>query len=208
MESHPECGMCYSSFDMVKEQTGVFTYDLFRSRPEDCPMWFSSPEEFIVKLAYVAPPSWLIRKELYFSIPGPDQIERIDSTFIYFTHFLVKSQVYAFSNDISRRYIYKRSLLDTQFRLVEFYHLDRSILPQCRKSFYKWLIKQAIDGNDLSVINQVRKGEAKKDKIESFIIADFSHLHLIQCGYRISRTMARIRKNYTRYFCPHTKSGK
>jgi glycosyltransferase involved in cell wall biosynthesis len=216
LESHPSCGMCYSSFDMVEENTGKFTPDLFRNRPEDSPMYFPTPESFIVQLAYVAPPSWLVRSELYFSVPSSDQIKRIDETFVQFTHYLARSEVFVFkepmvtyrvleesashTKDFGKKYSYRRSLLDTQCALVRYYNLDKGILSICRKSYYKWLIKQAMDRCDLSVIKKVSKGDTNKDIIESLIIHDFSGLCLIRKCYKVSRKIPLVRGWVSHFF--------
>ena len=148
LEAHPEYGMCYTNFDLKNEVTGKYTIKAFDTLPQIFQKEFNSVEEFILRKGYVCPPSWLFRKELM----PKTTFGSLDGTFVYFTHFLVNTQVKYLSDSTSVYRILKESashtsnsqkayaralnLLDTQIKLIRLYDLDLSLIEVCRRNFY------------------------------------------------------------------------
>ena len=149
LESHPDYGMCYTNFNLYKqEQNKMFlsVYDLF---PEQFPNEYSL-SDFISKTGFVCPASWLYRTEFEISFkPG---IKTLDGSFLLFAHFLYETRVH-YIHDVTTVYRYhdgsvshvkdyksqykrRKSILESQIYLIDTYKLDLSFKDRCLHSFY------------------------------------------------------------------------
>ena len=173
MESHPECGLCYTSFNIKDEIRGKIRVDLFKNEPEIFPGEYKSVEEFILKQGYVCPPSWLMRASLW----NIDLPVYIDATFVWFADFMSKSKVQmlpdvtcvyrviaesaSHSNNYDKMFIRQKNLLKTQIMLIDQFGLPESLKDVCRKTYYKRFLKSFIIN---SKREEVRIAKAELDQ--------------------------------------------
>lgn len=141
LENNPEYGLVYTDFDIKNQTTGKVTHSVFNNKIPGFTPFYSSPGEFLMKEAYVCPPSWVYRKEL---VP-PSGFHAVDDTMGHFAHFMATSKV-KYMDFASATYrvhsqsethtanfdkIYKRihNLLEMKLKLIDYYNLDKSIIP-------------------------------------------------------------------------------
>ena len=175
LESHPDYGMCYTNFDIYFQTKNEYKRNLFFNEECKFKMRYSSPEEFIIELGYVCPPSWVYRKEC---LPT-NMLPSMDGTFVLFTHFLCTTKVYAFedvtavyrileesashSNNYEKRYKYRKNLLETQIALIKEYHLSEEIIHTCYYKYYREGLANFIIHNKTEDIRESRKYIKFKD---------------------------------------------
>lgn len=149
LESHPAYGMCYTDFNIYYQSKNKFEHSLFKNNPTKYPIEYKSTEEWILRNGYVAPPTWVIRKE---SFPK-STIKSVDGTFVLFAHFLATTHVKAIeettatyrildesaahSKNYEKIYQRNRNLLDVKHKLIEYYNLDTSYKNLCMIKYYR-----------------------------------------------------------------------
>ncbi len=169
LEANPEYGMCYTDFDVKNEVSGQYTRAVFRNKVRGFKAEYDSPEEFIANQAYMCPPSWLFRREVF----PEDMIGSCDGTFVMFTHFLcvtkVKyldfpSSVYrivaesaSHSANFDKMYSRMCNILETQMKLIDRYHLKPEAKQQCRENFYRLYLVDLIINRKEEDIREARK---------------------------------------------------
>lgn len=132
LESHPEYGMCYTDFDIQDDTKKEYRHALFQTEPLNFPKQFNL-EKWILNASYVAPMTWVVRRELWDKRPP---IITNDGTFVLFAGFLLHSKVYclddvtatyriamgSLSHSTSIDYMYQRinGLFRTQLRLLDY----------------------------------------------------------------------------------------
>ena len=149
LESHPDYGMCYTNFNLYKQEQNKMFFNVFDSFPEQFPNEYSL-SDFILRTGFMCPPSWLYRKELYNSFkPG---IRSLDVSFLLFAHFLYETKLH-YIHDVTAVYRYhdgsvshvkdyksqykrRKSILESQIYLIDTYKLDLSLKDCCLHSFY------------------------------------------------------------------------
>ena len=150
MECHPECGLCYSNFNILKQDTGVIIPNVLSLDLPGFPPTFSSPEDFILNKGYYCPPSWLMRNSVLKSLPTDWQFS--DGSFVMFAHFLCTSKVHyidsalatyrVLSESASHSAVYENNykrdqdLLRTQLFLLEKYSLNLEYKEKCIQRYY------------------------------------------------------------------------
>ncbi len=188
LELHPDVGMVYSDFNVINQTTGKRISSVFTNYPDRYPKTYDSAEAFVLKKGYVAPPSWLFRKEL--DITQTPQSS--DGTFVYFTYFLTHTKTHVFdepmvtyrkleesaSHIIDRSKIISRheNLYETQLKLIQLYNLDKSIIDNCTTRFYKSILNNAILANRQDIVKKAKlylKNKSTKDNV-LFLINDIS----------------------------------
>ena len=91
MEAHPECGLIYSDFCIFHQNTQEMERDMIKSGRRS---QINSFEEHLSKAAYIAPPSWLYRKD---SIAVEEHNKNkgfVDGSFSLALEFFKHSQVF------------------------------------------------------------------------------------------------------------------
>lgn len=182
LENHPDYGMCYSSFDRLFQNEGRLEHDLFRSNPGKFPKEYSL-ESFLLRGGYVAPPSWVVRRELWNSVPL-DRLGSKDGTFVLFSFFLAKSKVHVFekpmvvyrvleesashTKDYSKEYARNLSVLNDQLKMIELFGLSEGLADQCRERYYRMSLPKFIVNNRQKDIDEARdyiKNTTMRDRV-------------------------------------------
>ena len=149
LENHPDYGMCYTNFNLYRQEQRKMVYGVYESLPGLYPKEFSL-EDFIYSQGFTCPASWLYRREL--SDSYKPEIRTLDGTFLLFAHFLYVSKVHYINDittvyryhdkgvshlkDYSSQYARKKSLLTSQLYLIEKYNLSSSLKNSCIQRFY------------------------------------------------------------------------
>ena len=187
LESHPDVGMVYSDFNIKDETTGKFYPSNFKNNPKRFRQVYPDVASFILAKGYVAPPSWMYRKELL-----PDNsILSCDGTFVFFSHFLAVSKVHAFddtmvtyrklresaSHSANIDNFFRRSLnlLKTQYALIDKYGLNPDLKKVVRNQYYKDILVRASINNRKELVEECRENienQSLRDKIV-FILNDY-----------------------------------
>ena len=151
LEANPDYGICITDFDKLIEEKGVVEHALFETQPEQYRHNFKDVGDFITFRGYVAPPTWLFRRELYFS--SENFINSVDGTFVWFSYFLAKSKVHyipdvtavyrvlaesaSHSPNYEKMYHREKNILETQIKLIDMYGLDDELKQRCKKNYYR-----------------------------------------------------------------------
>lgn len=150
LESHPDYGMCYTDCDLQNDKTGETRHSILNTQPLH-EARFQRLDEFIVGREYVAPPSWMFRRDLYLSCTN--FINSVDGTFVWFSYFLAKSKVHyipdvtavyrvlaesaSHSPNYEKMYRREKNILATQKKLIDMYGLDPALKLRCEKDYYR-----------------------------------------------------------------------
>lgn len=192
LESNLDIGMCYTDFDIYYQSKGKYEKSLFASKPQQYPKDYLSVEEWILRNGYVAPPTWLFRRELL-----PCSLdESIDGTFVLFAHFLVMTRVkcidevtatYRFlgesaahSKSYEKIYYRQRKLLETKLNLIEKYDLSSGLIEKCIQKYLKQGLAQFVIHNrkgEIFLAKQYLKERKYREKILFYI--DDLHLNIV-----------------------------
>lgn len=139
MQAHPDCGMCFTNFTILYEDGKTTTESALTTHPELYPHEFSL-ERWILRMGYVGPMTWLVKKELFENRPN---VKTVDGTFVLFASFLARTNVGCLVNDTTavyrrlnesashsksfeNQYRFVNGLKNVQVSLAEYY---RDILP-------------------------------------------------------------------------------
>lgn len=205
LEKNPEYGMVYSDFNIKNQSTGRINKSIFRTNHKSYPKVYKDAGAFILKKGYVAPPSWLFRR----SIHPFDSIKSVDGSFVYFTHFLATSKVYAFddamvtyrklnesashSNNIKKAVDRAKGLLQTQLCLIDVYGFGPSLKQQCIRDFYKCTLPSLMVTHDTKEIENMRELIVNKSIREKilFLIYEFCP-RLLEVTYNLRHRLIKI----------------
>lgn len=169
LESHPDFGMVYSDFNIYIESKKKSYNSIFKNYPIQFPKEYNDVSSFILKKGYVAPPSWLFRKDLL-SFPS---IGSLDGTFVMFANFLVKTKVFAFdeamvtyrilpesaSHSKQIDFIFRRELniMETQKKMIDIYNLNPKIKSLCEENYYKQILNLAMLHHKREIVESSRR---------------------------------------------------
>lgn len=189
LESHQEYGMCYTDFNVLFQDSGEIRYALMKNKPNIYPSHYEL-EEFVYKRGYVAPPTWVFKRDLLEQLDF--NLISVDGSFVFFTHFLAISRVKALpdvtatyrtlresashSSDYNKIYNREKEILATQYKLIDHYHLNKDLKQKCLFNYYKNNLAQFVGhnkSNDISDAKQVIIDQSLKDKI-LFLLAKSS----------------------------------
>ena len=140
LEANPEYGMCYTNFNIWHESKQKMDYSLFQTKPNKFPAVYDSLKSWILTAGYVAPMTWVFRRELLLNKPDFDSI---DGTFVLFAHFLSQTKVYCFANEttavyrnlkesashsisLERKYERAKGVYLLRWKLLDIYHIKLS----------------------------------------------------------------------------------
>ena len=182
LDSHPDYGMCYSSFDIYYQDKGKMVKDLFRTDPVRFPSHYSL-EDFILKAGYVAPPSWCVRTEARSCIPN-HRFGSPDGTFVMFACFLASSKVYVFPEsmvvyrvlresashtfDYKKEYLRNSRLLETKLKMISAFGLPEDLGQKCKESYYKISLPKFIANGKWQDVDDAQEcivGKSLRDKV-------------------------------------------
>lgn len=169
LEKNPEYGMCYTDFNILYQTTGVLEKSLFTTDPVRYRREYPSPEAWVIRNGYVAPPSWLMR----ISAMPKDRIPTNDGTFVIFTHFLATSKVKclpfvsatyrileesaAHSKSYERMYQRMKTLLEVKFRLIDYYGLKEETRAASIDKYYRTGLLQFVIHDKHEDVKEARK---------------------------------------------------
>lgn len=199
LESHPDYGMCYTDFNIYYQSEGKTEHSLFVTNPEKYQREYKTVDEWVLRAGYVAPPTWLVRKEIIPIRPIPSN----DGTFVFFAHYLATSKVWALpdvtatyrilnesaahSKDYEKIYLRNKLLLDVKYRLIEHYHLNPALREQCRQRYYRLGLGQFVFHNkkeEIETARRILKDKGPKERI-LFLIDALRLNGLARFVYRI-----------------------
>lgn len=173
LEANPEYGMCYTNFNIWHESKQKMDYSLFQTKPDKFPAVYDSLKSWILTAGYVAPMTWVFRRELLLNKPN---IDSIDGTFVLFAHFLSQTKVYCFMDDITAVYRnlkesvshsmsldcrYKRAkgIYLLRWKLLDIYHikLSEEEVQQFEIKYRSQFLKLFVALDDIGEIEKTRK---------------------------------------------------
>ncbi|MDE6340468.1 MAG: hypothetical protein K2K97_11895, partial [Muribaculaceae bacterium] len=190
LDANPEYGMCFTDFDVKNETTGRYTRDVFKNHIRGFRTNFSSTEDFILNQAYVCPPSWVFRKEIF-----PDNtLGSSDSSFFYFAHFMsttkvkyldftsavyrIISESASHSSNFDKLYRRMQNLLQTKLRIIEHYHLNPDYKQLCIENHYRLNLVDLIINRKHEDIREAKRILRHKSRREQILLKVYDmHLH-------------------------------
>jgi hypothetical protein len=141
--------MCFTDFDIWYEVGQRIEKSMFKNKPQTFQYEFTL-EEWIRRRGYVAPMTWVYRKDIM------DSFQRFpypDSSFMIFAHFLAVSKVKCLvdettavyrslkesashTNNPQKYYDRLKGLKETQEKLIRKYNLSNEILENVKRDYY------------------------------------------------------------------------
>ncbi len=148
LEKNPEYGMCYTNFNKYFQRNDSFDIDIFNSDKKIKTDY--TLEEWILSAGYIAPMSWVFKRELLDSIP---KLKSLDGSFVMVACFLHDSKIKCFKDkvtcvyrvldesaahtrNIKKLYERNKSIIETQLSLIKMYKIDEKIKLQCEQKFF------------------------------------------------------------------------
>lgn len=140
LEANPEFGMCYTDFNIWYETKRKMDCSLFKNEPQKFPAKYKTLKDWILAAGYVAPMTWVVRRELFLTYPN---IISVDGTFALFSHFMNESKVHCLSSEttavyrklresashslsLRKRYSRVKGIYSLQQKLAKLYKIDHS----------------------------------------------------------------------------------
>lgn len=180
LESHPECGLVYTDYSKYIQNLHKMNNDMIKSGR--CSQ-VNSFEEHLLKAAYIAPPSWLYRRESKPIEEFNKNTKFIDGSFSLALEFFQHSQVFfmkdttcvyrVLENSAShhtsayRRYLYAKDIFDEQLFFCNKYNVDPDIKKRISQKFYRKYYAQILSYEEQEQKNAL-KMEAKNFDSSSF----------------------------------------
>lgn len=185
MEANPDCGMSYTNFDLLFQDSGKVVRSLFSRSRRNYRKDYASPAEFVRAMGYAGVASWVLRRD---ALRGVCEFKSLDYTFVWFTHFLCTTRVWASMDvtcvrrllresvsrsraDLPKMLERQRSLLDTQMRLIDHYGLDPALKGQCRQDFYRRNLKLFVKMGLGDELQSAREALRHKNLRETLLLA-------------------------------------
>ena len=152
LETHPECGMCYSNFSKYNQKHGTFSHNCLKKEQIQK---YNNLHDWIKLAPYAGPMTWMYRKDLISLKPS---FNTVDGSFVTFAFFLAESKVHCLfedntavyrvldnsasqSRDITKQYKYKKGIHDIQLKLIEYYKsklLDSNeLITEINQKYYQ-----------------------------------------------------------------------
>ncbi|MEG1611126.1 MAG: glycosyltransferase [Alistipes sp.] len=169
LEAHPDYGMCYTNFDIYNQKKNKFRRALFTTEPTRFPHNYVSLEAWIASKGYVAPMTWLFKRDL---LKDVNLKNAVDGSFILFAQFLHHTKVHCLmdvtavyrelvvsashTNDLQKRYNRRYGLLMAQLSMIKQYGLPQKLAEEISVKYYRHSLK------DLVALNQQKEIESAK----------------------------------------------
>lgn len=167
METHPECGLCITDFCF---QGGLNVAD--KSLPGFAEMKVYQPQTFedhLMSAGYIAPMTWLYRKELYMRNTS-DYLEVADPSYAMALDLFATSKVAylpdmtavyrchegsaANSTSVQGMWNYKRGVFRTQLRYAEKYRVSKELMLNLRLQGYVTYYMLAYEAQDSQFLQE------------------------------------------------------
>lgn len=192
LEENVDYGMCFTSFNILYQSKNRIEYDLFNTKPCKYKTKYNL-QDWIISRDYLAPMSWLVKKDLWNNIPN---IQSCDGTFVYVATFLAKSKIKyidkitcvyrvlessaSHSNDLKTVYLRNSNLIQTTLELIKCFRLPEEFKQKCLQKYYHVSFKLFIIFDTFQVLRHKYNSMEKKsfiEKVEFFLgMSNFGRL--------------------------------
>lgn len=169
MDNNPDYGMCYTNCDVIYQENNKIITNLLTQHNRIAE--YKNLEEYIINRGYVAPPTWLYRREF---LPSQSQkVKSVDGTFVYFAYFLAHTKVKfincstaiyrvleesaCHSKSYEKEYLREKNLLSVQLSLCEQYELPKDVSRRCEIGHYRHNLKRFIIYDKMEDVRHARK---------------------------------------------------
>lgn len=172
LENNPEYGMCYTDFDIKNEVSGVYEHSLFKNEKSRYPSNYNLGE-WIIKAGYVAPMTWVLKKNLWLNLPI---VGSSDGTFVRFASYLHDTHVFCLpevtsvyrivgeseshTSNLKQDYHRFKSMFKTKIQLADLYLEGKEkldVVSIIRNDYYNRGLKLFISFDDLDEISASKK---------------------------------------------------
>lgn len=172
LENNPEYGMCYTDFDIKNEVAGIYEHSLFKNEKSRYPSNYNL-REWIIKAGYVAPMTWVLKKELWLNLPI---VGSPDGTFVRFASYLHDTHVFCLpdvtsvyriisesashTSNLKQDYHRFKSLFKTKMQLANLYlegEEKQNVISLIRNEYYNRGLKLFISFDDLDEISESKR---------------------------------------------------
>lgn len=163
MDQHPDCGLCYTDFDIFTENDGKTNESVLTNNKLKRPQSF---EDHLLNRYYLGPMTWMYSNEKYQQLNYCG--EHSDGTYALAMEFFVHSTVaYLPINtatyrvhddsachqiDTNKNFLYKKGVFDTQLMYAQRY-CNETMVEQLTINAYLTLLPYAFKANDTDFIN-------------------------------------------------------
>lgn len=150
METNPDCGLIYTDYSEFIQKSQTMKNDMIKSGRRS---QINSFQEHLLKAAYIAPPSWLYRRETKAMEEYKKNKRFVDGTFSLALEFFQHSQVFfmqettcvyrVLDNSAShhtsayKRYLYAKGIFDEQLFFCNKYNVNPAIRNKICQRFYR-----------------------------------------------------------------------
>ena len=169
MDNNPDYGMCYTNCDVIYQENNKIITNLLTQHNRIAE--YKNLEDYIINRGYVAPPTWLYRREF---LPSQSQkVKSVDGTFVYFAYFLAHTKVKfincstaiyrvleesaCHSKSYEKEYLREKNLLSVQLSLCEQYELPKDVSRRCEIGHYRHNLKRFIIYDKMEDVRHARK---------------------------------------------------
>lgn len=151
LELNAEYGLVVTDFNILNQTTGSIEESLFKTQPTKFPL-YKNFEDFLYAAAYMAPCTWLLRKEFVLI----QSMGHLDGSFALLLNVFAKSKVgfisdttsvyrvlgesASHSSSIEKRYLRSAGVLKTQLDFVESYKLPESFKLKILQKYYQLIL--------------------------------------------------------------------
>lgn len=199
MEANPEYGLCYTDYNFCDEFGNITEESHFKSSQCKPILTF---EEHLFSQGYIAPMSWLYRKDVYKSITNDMLQGTSDGTYVLALEFFAKSKVAYLSDttatyrvhqgsasrptSLQKRFNYLKGVYDTEMHYAIKYSMHKDVLCFIKKDEFLELLPIALKINNEEYINASIK-YSKEHNI------DISRAYI---QYQIEKELVSIKRSY------------
>lgn len=161
MEANPEYGLCYTDFNFCDEFGNITEESHFKTSQCKPILTF---EEHLFSQGYIAPMTWLYRKDVYKSITNDMLQGTADGTYVLALEFFAKSKVAYLSDttatyrvhqgsasrptSLQKRFNYLKSVYDTEMHYAIRYSMNKDVLYFIKKDEFLELLPIALKINN------------------------------------------------------------
>lgn len=207
LESHPQCGLVYTDFDILYQSNNRIENDLIKNGRYSL---IRSFEEHLQKAAYIAPPSWMYRRNSKAFEENKKNIGFIDGSFSLALEFFKNSEVFFFEDTTCvyrvlpesashhksdfKQYLYAKDVFKEQMYFCHKYNVEKEITNAIKARFYRKYYGQTLsygerkEKHELIEVSKSFMNEGLKNRLIRGLLStklSISLLSLVfRCKYR------------------------
>lgn len=180
LEANVSYGMVYTNFNLYYQDKKLFLNNCFDLGKSNFRSAYNNINEWIENLGYLAPMTWLYKKQLI--IDGLQNYEELflyspDTTFVMFAYFLQFAKVKyihkttavyrvlqnsaSHSKDINKLYERNKALYNTQLKIINQFGVSNEIEKDITKKYYRINFKYLILLNKQEELSEYKIFEKK-----------------------------------------------